>query len=51
MLKEILEKVDPEESEKSEKIKVNTQAICDQAKLLSPENQAKVFALVLQLQD
>lgn len=34
-----------------EAIKVNTQAICDQAKKLSPANQAKVFAFVLSLQD
>ena len=34
-----------------ERIKVNTQAICDEAKQLSPEAQAKVFALVLSLQD
>ena len=38
-----------EDEKVEEGMKVNTQAICDEAKKLSPENQAKVFAFVLSL--
>jgi len=45
------EKIEESTEEVKEGMSVNTKAICDEAKKLSPANQAKVFAYVLSLQD